>query len=241
MNTRCYQSRLPVSGSYQSALVLTLLAVSATLPMACAPDVSEAEARAVAAVKQFDGGITCDPKDKGEAVAKIDLTGKPVSDVDVKVFAELAELHSLVLRQTRITDAGLAHLKTTGRLRVLDLDETRVTDAGLMHLGQLTSLRALYLAGTEVTDAGLAALRPLTKLRELGLRGTEVTDAGLIHLRGLNDLRVLDLRGTRVTGTGLAPLKGLTKLQRLYLSGTQVRSAGADEPQLALPNVKILR
>ena len=138
--------------------------------MACAPDWREAEARALAVVEQFGGTFARDPDYEGESVGKVDLTGKPVSDADVNVLTGLAGLHNLVLRETRITDAGLAHLKRARRLRVLDLDQTRVSDAGLAHLGELTSLRGLYLARTEVTDAGLAALSPLKKLRELGLR-----------------------------------------------------------------------
>jgi hypothetical protein len=237
---RFQRFRLP-SRIRQLAIVSSVFTSCATLPLACAPDWSEAEARALAVVKQFDGAIARDPDSKGGSVGKVDLAGKPVSDEDVKVLVGLAGLHSLVLRKTCFTDAGLAHLKKAGRLRVLDLDQTRVSDSGLVHLGELTSLRGLYLARTEVTDTGLAALRPLTKLRALGLGGTEVTDAGLIHIGGLIDLRVLDLRETQITDAGLVPLKGLSKLQRLCLSGTNVSSAGARVLQLALPDVKILR
>jgi hypothetical protein len=44
-------------------------------------------------------------------------------------------------------------------LQILDLRETRVTDAGLVHLKGLTSLQAVYLDVTEVSDAGVADLQ----------------------------------------------------------------------------------
>jgi Leucine Rich repeat len=241
MNAIRFQSVRLLSRFRQLAIISIISAICATLPLACAPNSSEAEARALAMVKQFDGAIARDPDEKGGSVGKVDLAGKPVSDGDVKVLLGLAGLHNLVLRETRFTDAGMAYLKSAGRLRVLDLDQTRISDAGLVHLGELTSLRGLYLARTEVTDTGLAALRPLQKLRELGLGGTDVTNAGLIHINGLTDLRVLDLRETQVTDAGLEHLKALSKLQRLWLSGTKVSSAGAKMLQLALPDVKILR
>ena len=53
-----------------------------------------------------------------------------------------------------VTDAGLANLLATGKLRNLDLDHTPITDAGLTHVGELTSLRDLRLARTGITDAG---------------------------------------------------------------------------------------
>jgi hypothetical protein len=41
----------------------------------------------------------------------------------------------------------------------LSLSETRVTDAGLAHLQKLKGLRNLYLKGTKVTSQGVADLR----------------------------------------------------------------------------------
>jgi hypothetical protein len=223
------------------SIVVAFLAAAAMIPMACAPDSRDPEARALAVVRRFEGGIVRDPEEKGESVGKVDLAGKPFTDADVKSLAGLTGLHNLVLRDTLVTDAGLSCLKTTGRLRVLDLDGARITDIGLTYVADLASLRGLYLAATQITDTGLQALGRLKKLRELGLGQTGITDAGLVHLVGLTELRVLDLRGTRVSAAGLSLLRRLNKLQRLYLSGSEGKSAGARELQLALPHLKIVR
>ena len=38
------------------------------------------------------------------------------------------------------------------------LDNTKITDAGLVHLKGLNRLQPLYLYGSQVTDAGIAEL-----------------------------------------------------------------------------------
>jgi len=67
----------------------------------------------------------------------------------------LSALTALDLSGTRITDAGLVHLKGLPRLSSLTLTATQVTDAGLEHLKGMTGLKTLYLNGTDVTDASV--------------------------------------------------------------------------------------
>ncbi len=63
------------------------------------------------------------------------------------------------------------------------LSHSKVTDAGLRHLRELTNLRGLILDGTQVTDAGLVHLKGLTNLRRLVLKNTQVTDAGVEKMK----------------------------------------------------------
>ena len=63
------------------------------------------------------------------------------------------------LNSTKVTDAGLEHLKGLTSLQRLYLDRTNVTDAGLEHLKGLTSLQMLYLSGSHVTDEGVKKLQ----------------------------------------------------------------------------------
>ena len=93
------------------------------------------------------------------------------------------------------------------RIRSLNLAHTRITDAGLEHLKGLSSLNGLNLYNTQVTDAGLEHLKGLTSLDRLYLNNTQVTDAGLEHLKGLSSLRGLDLDNTQVTAEGRASLR----------------------------------
>ena len=123
---------------------------------------------------------------------------------------------------------------------IVDLSATKVTDAGLVHLKGLTKLLLLSLNNTKVTDAGLAHIKGLTNLKRLFLGLTKVTDAGLVHLKGLTNLEELALNRSGVAGPGLAHLKGLTKLKYLNLRDTNVTDASVKKLQQALPNCKIL-
>jgi len=68
-------------------------------------------------------------------------------------------------------------------LRILDLSDTRVTDAGLAHIAQFEALEYLSLRGTRVTDAGLPHLARLRALQELHLSDTHVTQHGVQQLQ----------------------------------------------------------
>lgn len=68
-------------------------------------------------------------------------------------------VRQIILRNTEITDAGLAYLAGRKELRYLSLSDTRVTDAGLEHLKDLTKLEWLDLKKTQVTPGGIKALQ----------------------------------------------------------------------------------
>ena len=65
----------------------------------------------------------------------------------------------LQISGSRITDAGLVHLKDLIKLSHLNLSDTQITDAGLLHLKGLTKLERLNLKDTKVTDSGVAELQ----------------------------------------------------------------------------------
>ena len=85
-----------------------------------------------------------------------------ISVVDDTTFARATKRSNLVVlsaRGTKITDAGLAHLKPLKRLKKLDVANTSVTDDGLRHLETMTSLESLNVTETRVTQAGIERLR----------------------------------------------------------------------------------
>ncbi len=153
--------------------------------------------------------------------------------------AKLSSVSTIRLDSSKITDAGLQHLKVFGKLEHLYLFGTKITDTGLVHLQGLTNLKLLDLCYTHVTDAGLVPLKGLTNLEGLYLRYTQITDAGLVHLKGLTKLKGLDLWNTKITDAGLVHLKGLTKLKGLSQGKTKVTVDGIQELQEALPNCLI--
>jgi hypothetical protein len=140
-------------------------------------------------------------------VLQVCLRDAPATDDDLRAIAKLPRLEVLLLPGTKVTGAGLVHLKDLTSLRLLDLWDTRVDDAGIKHLRQLTKLWSLGLGQTGVTDAGLAHLAGLTGLESVGLKETGVTDAGLRHLEGLTRLRAVAAQKTAVTAAGADRLR----------------------------------
>jgi hypothetical protein len=168
------------------------------------------------------------------------LGGTRVTDAGLAHLKELPRVQWIDLHQTRVTDGGMAHLAKLASLRQLDLTGTRVTDAGLEHLLELSELRVLMVGATPITDAGLKHIGRMTQLRKLELWNTAITDAGLTSLKGLRQLRELDLTGTRLTDAGLATLRELTMLETLTLHRTAVTAAGLGALRQALPGTKIV-
>jgi CheY-like chemotaxis protein len=171
---------------------------------------------------------------------KLDLLSTQISDRELgSLLASLHDLRFLSLAETRVGDAGLAHLESLASLQELHLDHTEITDEGLKRLAALPNLEILDLKGTRITDAGLAEVGRLTRLKGLYLTRTSITDAGLAHLRGLTNLETLILWDTGIGDAGLEHLKPLKRLQEVILWSTQVTEQGAQSLQAALPDCDV--
>lgn len=163
-----------------------------------------------------------------ERVTHIRLSGmrKPVTDGDLRILNGLTNLKSLILANTRLTDAGLTHIAQAQQLTHLAINNTALTDAGLVHLKGLTNLKELDLEDTNVVGHGLVNLQHLSSLKELHLGLTPLADVGIEHINALTSLEVIQLQYTNVTDVGLARLQDLPNLKDLSLKGTKITSAG---------------
>src|SRR3569623_541941 len=65
------------------------------------------------------------------------------------------EVLIVLLTDTRLTDAGLDHLRGLTSLQTLGMENTQDTDAGLTHLQEWAALQQRWLGGSQVTDAGM--------------------------------------------------------------------------------------
>jgi hypothetical protein len=138
-------------------------------------------------------------------LTNLDLSHTSVTDQDLEFIRQyFPNLRKLFLSLTRVTDAGIMHLKGMS-LEVLTLNGTEVTDAGILHLKGMP-LRILEV-GMRVTDAGIIHLRDMP-LTFLGLSQTRVTDAVIKHLEDM-PLNFLDISFTRVTKEGIMQLQDM--------------------------------
>ena len=119
-----------------------------------------------------------------------------ITDWGLVVFMGLPNLplqHLDLKLCQRITDDGLAHLRSLQQLRHLSLDRCkRITDDGLAHLQSLQQLRHLSLARCHaINGTGLASLLTLP-LQHLDLQLChKITRAGMVQLEQLPHLEYL--------------------------------------------------
>src|SRR5262245_18230306 len=122
------------------------------------PDTPQKQRFAFDYILGFHGKYEVDETIPDRPVIGVDLRYYDVSDKEVGDFARWLQayprLATLRFKSTKITDAGLEHLKDLPQLRRLWLESAAITDAGLEHLKALTQLQELHLKGTKVTDAG---------------------------------------------------------------------------------------
>ncbi len=175
------------------------------------------------------------------ALTGVDLNGiAKVRDADLAVIAACAGLIDLRLYGTSVTDEGLVHLRNH-RLTILDLGKTKVSDAGLAHLkGSAKSLTSLHLFGTTVTDDGLSNFAGCDRLLCLALGQTRVNDACVARFAGAAGIESLYLDGTDVTDTTLVALKGRARLRSLTVQNSKASAAGVAALAKALPLCQIV-
>ena len=181
------------------------------------PGLNEKQKAAKARIEALGGEVR--PYDK--TTVGVTLWKTKATDKDLEML-KCYDLVALGLTGTKITDAGLVHIKNMKRLGDLELTDTGVTDAGLAHLTELGDLGILSLYGTKVTNVGLQHLKPLKSLYLLGLSHTAVTDKGLIHLSELPSIQTLILDHLKITDRGMVHLQNLKTLNDIRLDGTEI-------------------
>jgi uncharacterized membrane protein/mono/diheme cytochrome c family protein/YHS domain-containing protein len=98
-------------------------------------------------------------------------------------------IFDLSLARTRVTDGTMALVARMPKLSRLDLRETGVTDAGIAALAGHTGLTELVAPRTKLTDGAVQHILRLPKLRRVFLWNSGVTIRGIADLRlGREDL-----------------------------------------------------
>jgi Leucine-rich repeat (LRR) protein len=202
------------------------MSVLAALLFASLPWVSDLGGRVSTAV---DGQVTA-----------VHLRASWVSDGDLLLVASLPQLQKLDLSQTRISDQGLAYLRTCAnladvnlayaerigdpahavvkswkKLRRLNLRGTVVADETATSAAALPELEILDIADTLVGDIGVEALAIAPKLKELSIGNIRMSEAGFQSLRQFTTLTTLDLSGKRHGGPSNITTNGIDAIASL--------------------------
>jgi hypothetical protein len=178
-------------------------------------------------VRRLGGKFSVDKHDPKRRLIDVDLYNTPATDDDLAGLRGCEKLRILNLEGTRVTVAGLRHLRHLRDLQGVVLPDQCMTDEGLRCLKGLPELRGLGLGGPGITDRGLEYCKEMRKLDGLNLFNTQVTSEGLRHLATMPQLTYLSLMGNKqVTDEGLAHLRGLRKLSGLNLRASGISDAG---------------
>jgi serine/threonine protein kinase/Leucine-rich repeat (LRR) protein len=121
---------------------------------------------------------------KIKTLTHLNIGGTKISSAAWPRLKELPKLTSLAITVLPFTDTDVANLVADqAQLQSLYLAGTKVTDEGLAYVPSLRMLRSLQLANLDVTDAGLTYLHHCETLTTVDLKGTKVTAAGVKSLQ----------------------------------------------------------
>jgi hypothetical protein len=153
-------------------------------------------------------------------ITVVNLRASWVSDGDLLELARLSQLQRLDLSRTRISDQGLAYLKTAANLREVNLSYAeKIGDPAHAVIKHWKNLRKLNLRGTVIADETAASAASLPELEVLDIADTIVGDVGIEALTTAPKLKELSIGNIRMSEVGFQSLRQLTTLSHLDLSG----------------------
>lgn len=163
-------------------------------------------------------------------VIEVSFRGTEADDAALAPLAALPKLRSVLLNDTKITDAGFKTLGSISTLQNIDARGCPVGNEGVRHLTGLKELRALRLNGqsgaTTVDDEAMADVAKLKSLKALMLDYLWISEEGLAKVTKLDNLEELYLAQTLVGDDALAVIKQMPRLKKLRISKSAVSSAG---------------
>jgi hypothetical protein len=195
-------------------------------------------------IEDLGGRVTKSPDGQ---VTSVYLRASWVTDGDLLQLAALPQLQSLDLSQTRISDQGLAYLKTAANLRDVNLAYAeRIGDPAHAVVKTWKKLHRLNLRGTVIADETAASAASLPELEVLDIADTLVGDVGMEALAVAPKLRELSIGNIRMSEAGFQSLRQFTTLSTLDVSGKRHGGASnitpnAIEAIASLKQLKVLK
>ena len=119
-----------------------------------------------------------------DKLLELQLDAGELNDASIESLTQLTALEHLRLRDSPITDAGIAKLdpRKLPNLRIINLPQSSLTAAGLEHLARFPKLVQLRLSAATLDDRAAEVLATFPILRSLHLIGPKFTDAALDQL-----------------------------------------------------------
>lgn len=158
------------------------------------------------------------------------LSATHMKDDDLKFVSKNPDLRNLVLNANPVSARGVAHLANLKQLESLDLANTRCDAAAMRELRNLPNLKHLYLYNSPyIDDKALEVVATLSNLEQLAVDDTKVTGKGIACLRRLPKLWSLSLQKLGLTDSDITSLKNFPNLSIVKLAEDRITSDGVKE------------
>lgn len=161
----------------------------------------------------------------------LDVSASAVTDEGVRLLGQFPALVQVDLSSLQINGAGIEGLVPLSNLRELKLVSVKMgSSAGWEHLSRLSQIETLNLTSSNITDADVPILSSMTGLKDLNISNTALTDSALAHLAKLENLEILRMENTpQIKGSGLKAFvqsKQKPGLRCLYAANTSLTREG---------------
>jgi hypothetical protein len=160
-----------------------------------------------------------------------------LDDAGLAHLAPLKQLESFGYVGTKMTGAPFKDFRGWTNLKTASFRGSKMSDAGLEALCEaFPNLKSLVLAHGQFSDVAVARLASLTQLTGLEIGSHHTTPQGLKHITGL-PLEYLQLGDGLDSSAGIAVISGIKTLKRLTLTNSK---ATTDEDLLVVAGMKHL-
>lgn len=172
---------------------------------------------------------------------EIRLEHTPVSSAELAELTGLTGLHTLILDAGVVRDEDAPTIAALSGLEHLRLRESPLSDRGLAQLaqGQLDSLIILNLPQATPTAAGLEQLAKLPHVRQLRIGGRQIDDEAVAVLAKWPELTSLHLIGPGITEKSLQTIAGMPELISFYLDDCELSDSAWEEFFRARPGLHV--
>ena len=161
-----------------------------------------------------------------DSIVSLNLGKLPLTAKQLAGLSQFKNLYDLRLDNTDVSDAGVAILIKSGKIRRLNLGSTKITAKSIQLLTKLPNLKDLVVQYNVLSDSVKDSLPNIRKLEELNLSRTGIGDQTIMAMGRLKNLTDIDLSDNKkVTNRGIASLSSLPRLRQIILSNTGVTPA----------------
>ena len=172
---------------------------------------------------------------------EVRLERTAISSTDLAQLAQLTELRTLILDAGRVRDEDVHLLAGLSGLEHLRLRESPLSDVGLAELSRcgLASLVILNVPQATPTAAGLKELRRLPRVRQLRIAGKQIDDAAVKELAEWPELTSIHLIGPSLSDRSLETIASMTELASFYLDDCPLSDAAWERLFRARPTLHV--